>query len=495
MSLLLDALKKAEKAKDEAKRRAQAGTDPDETVMQVRTRNELPDISNPLEIHSEDIPGGAPQPEALSLVQDAYPPAQDPLSIADSPAPPTAAPRTAPADTARRGETRRDGGPASDPDPHAGQRAAAKNVFETKFREPNPRLPFQITMAFLGVFALGTVVYFWYQLRPPPSLVNTNPRPPADEKLVVSGPPPAGAAPARPVAVQESGTIPGMPAKTAASGASAIPLTAPAAAAAPAAPVVPAAPVPAAQSPLAPAAAPTSKASPATRRASAAPADAGPARTPPKARAPANGSGPSAEPSKLSVRRETPAVNPKVQAGWIAYNKGDLATARANYQEVVRTEPTNRDALLGMAALEVRANRPAEAESYYQKLLEFNPRDPHAQAGLMALRAHMTDPVQAESRVKNLLAGDPEAHVLYFTLGNEYAQQRRWPEAQQAYFKAYSADPENPDFAYNLAVSLDHVRQPRLALEYYRRAIALAQQRSSNFDQTLARNRAQELAK
>ncbi len=71
MSLLLDALKKAEKTKDDAKRRAQPGADADETVVQVRTRNELPDISKPLEIHSEDIPGG---------IQ---------LAIQDSPAPDT----------------------------------------------------------------------------------------------------------------------------------------------------------------------------------------------------------------------------------------------------------------------------------------------------------------------------------------------------------------------------------------------------------------------
>jgi tetratricopeptide (TPR) repeat protein len=184
-----------------------------------------------------------------------------------------------------------------------------------------------------------------------------------------------------------------------------------------------------------------------------------------------------------------------VEVAWRAYNQGDLEAARSSYQEALREEPSNRDALLGMAALEVRANRPELAAAYYQKVLEANPRDPHAQAGLLALRAEITDPVQAESRVKSLLANDPEAHVLYFTLGNEYAQQGRWPEAQQAYFKAFSADPDNPDFSYNLAVSLDHIRQPKRALEYYRRAIALAQQRSSSFDQALARNRAQELAR
>jgi len=199
--------------------------------------------------------------------------------------------------------------------------------------------------------------------------------------------------------------------------------------------------------------------------------------------------------SKLSVNRGAPEVNPKINAGWLAYNQGDLKAARAHYLDMLRDEPANRDALLGMAAIEVRANRLEQAANYYQSVLQSSPRDPYAQAGLLALRAQLSDPVQTESRVKNLLTSDPEAQILYFSLGNQYAQQERWPEAQQAYFKAFSAEPENPDFAYNLAVSLDHVRQPKLALEYYRRALSLAQQRSSSFDQTLARSRVQELTR
>ncbi len=483
MSLLLDALKKAEKAKDDAKRRLQSDTDPDETVMQVRTRNELPDISSPPETHAEDVPGGdsGTQTEAYSLVPDAFSTAPASRAVrAPPPAQPAAARRPADEEAPPRRKTVSSSDAAA-PDPVISQRAAAKNVFETKFREPNPKLPFYITMALLGAFALGTVVYFWYQLRPPPPLVNTSAKPPPDEKKIVAEQQPAGTTASRAEnPARQSPAIPGLPEQASV-------------AAGPVASVVaPSAPPPRS------APAPGVNAAPLPQQAKVA-APQGPTGSP-RAATPATGSPERAsrrpaQQSKLSVHRAAPVVNPKLQAGWMAYNQGDLAVARANYQDVLLDEPTNRDALLGMAALEVRANRPAEAESFYQKLLEVNPRDPHAQAGLLALRAHLTDPVQAESRVKSLLAGNPEAHVLYFTLGNEYAQQQRWPEAQQAYFKAFSADPENPDFAYNLAVSLDHVRQPRLALEYYRRAISLAQQRSSNFDQNLARNRVQELSR
>ena len=53
--------------------------------------------------------------------------------------------------------------------------------------------------------------------------------------------------------------------------------------------------------------------------------------------------------------------------------------------------------------------------------------------------------------LKQLIAREPSAY-LYFTLGNIYADQNRWPDAQQAYFQAHHLQPDNPDYAYNLAV-------------------------------------------
>jgi tetratricopeptide (TPR) repeat protein len=187
-------------------------------------------------------------------------------------------------------------------------------------------------------------------------------------------------------------------------------------------------------------------------------------------------------------------VHPKVEAAYAAYLVGDLAAARTDYQAALRDDSGNRDALLGLAAIDVRSGRFESAEGIYLRLLQNDPRDAHAQAALIALRASRLDPLATESRVKTLLAADPDAEVLHFTLGNQLAQQGRWAEAQSAYFKAFAADAENADFAYNLAVSLDHLRQSKLALDYYRRAIALAEKRSASFDVAAARNRVAQLA-
>src|SRR5262249_22617720 len=124
----------------------------------------------------------------------------------------------------------------------------------------------------------------------------------------------------------------------------------------------------------------------------------------------------------VTPARAEPQVNPKVEAGYAAYQSGDAEAARKEYQQALGDDPANRDALLGLAALDVKAGRLEAAEATYLRLLQANPRDAAAQAALVALRAGRTDPLASESRVRTLLAGDPGAHPLQFALGNLLAQ-------------------------------------------------------------------------
>src|SRR5262249_1590667 len=109
---------------------------------------------------------------------------------------------------------------------------------------------------------------------------------------------------------------------------------------------------------------------------------------------------------------------------------------------------------------------------HYLQVLESDPRNAAAQSGLISLLGR-ADPTAAEARLKQLISREPSA-FLYFTLGNLYADQSQWAGAQQAYFQAHHLDPGNPNYVYNLAVGLEHVSQPKLALGFYRRAVQLA---------------------
>ena len=201
---------------------------------------------------------------------------------------------------------------------------------------------------------------------------------------------------------------------------------------------------------------------------------------------------PAAEPAIKVARASRPAqVNPALQNGFGAYQRGDMAGARQSYQSVLRGDANNRDALLGMAAVATHDNQPEQAAATYLRLLEIDPNDGDALAGLAAVR--QSDPNQAERNLRRVVERQPDAASALFELGNLSARQNRWPEAQQYYFRAYTAAPNNADYAFNLAVGLDRLNQGRLALTYYQRALELAGAGSVGFEREAAAVRVREL--
>ena len=193
-------------------------------------------------------------------------------------------------------------------------------------------------------------------------------------------------------------------------------------------------------------------------------------------------------------RQSTPdKLHPRLARAYDAWRSGNLAAAKRDYQSVLKSEPRNRNALLGLGAIAVRDGRWDDASEYYAALLRVNPRDSIAQAGLIGVHENV-DPLRGESQIKLLLREEPEAAHLHFTLGNMYAAQQRWGEAQSAYFDAYRMESDNPDYTYNLAVSLDQLGKGGAAADYYRLALELAANNGAVFDQPSVRDRLLKLA-
>ena len=207
---------------------------------------------------------------------------------------------------------------------------------------------------------------------------------------------------------------------------------------------------------------------------------------------PANAPAPKDSAIRIRQSTATNQVNPLLGKAYQSFIAGDIETSQQQYHKMLQQEPNNRDALLGMAAIALSRKQTGQSAAYYGKLLELDPADPDALAGLISLQGQ-TDPVQSESRLKKILAQNPQANAVHFALGNLYSQQSRWAEAQQAFFRAYSSAPGNADYAYNLAVSLDHLNQGKPALDYYQRALALGQSGPANFDKASVHNRVKEL--
>jgi len=338
-------------------------------------------------------------------------------------------------------------------------RSAASAVFAAKQRVQKRRPIIIGVLGLLALSAAGAYGYYQYALiGKPASFVPVQPLPTPVAQA------PLAAAPA---------TVP-VPA------AAPVPVPAPATAAAPA----PAASVPLAAAPLA------DKPAPAVPRA---PRDGAPAVRTERTVRTVRAAPPAAPAEAIAVLRNgaSSQVNPVLNDAYRAFMAGDTTAARGHYQRVLRQEADNRDALMGMAAIAISRGQAAEAGAFYARLLELDPTDAEAGTGLASIER--SDPAQAESRLKKVLAASPNTASAHFALGNVYSQQSRWNEAQQAYFNAFAAAPGNADYAFNLAVSLERLGQEKLALDYYQKALLLAQQGGSNVNQVTVRERIRQL--
>ena len=459
MSLLMDALKKAELAKRQGQGETAGDASGQDTTAGLMLEP-MADSSPPASASAENL-----SPEALAsrleeidtqflaeareaaaarLKAQATAPSPAAIESSTEQAATNRSARTPGAQEARRPQTES----AAPQD-----RSAAQNVFAAKQADkPSGRKnAFAITVGAVTVLAVcGIGGYFWWQLQPKAPLVASRPPPTAMPAPAVT--PPAAVPPAPTIAA-----APGAPTAAPATGASAAPGPG----------------IPAAADKEDDDVAPT-----------AAKAPTAPRRTRPA---------PVAEPDADSPVRVTKAplkVNPSLLRGFEAFNRGDLEQAQLEYERAQKSDPRNTDALHGLAAIAVRQGRHEQADLLYRRIAEADPQDTVAVSALVNNRSQI-DPGAAESRLKSLSAAQPDLAAPQFALGNLYARQGRWNEAQQAYFRAYNAEQDNPDILYNLAISLEHMRQNKLAAQYYALAVAAAQNHRSSFDPAQAAARLQ----
>lgn len=417
MSLLMDALRKAEEQKQSLA--GPGGTAREDGGLALEPiAAAAPDVSR-------RDPGSDALPELPARLEDLD---EQFLAHASSPPPKGTRATSRPAKEPASAPT-----PAPAPD-HATDvaRASARMVFEAK-QPPADKNSFAIVVGLATLIAvIGIGGYVWWEMQPKGGLVtigapapNTPPAlpvaPPAALQLPVNPAPAVAPAPT----LAESAAIPTLPAEEAV-------------------------------------------AASATWR----PAVAPPPSPPPAAAKPE---------SPIRLTTSVLKTDPLLERAWQAFNQGEFDLARANWQKVFAADPRNASALHGLAALAQQRQQPDTAADYYLRALEIDPKDALALSALVSLKAPV-DVRQMESRMKSLLVEQPESPYLNFALGNLYARELRWAEAQQAFFRAHAADPPNPDYLFNLAVSLDQLHKPQLAAQYYNQALAAAARQPAGFD-------------
>lgn len=175
-----------------------------------------------------------------------------------------------------------------------------------------------------------------------------------------------------------------------------------------------------------------------------------------------------------------------------AYRSGNDALAMQRYNQVLEIDRGNRNALLARAAIHIHGGNSAAAIEDYRTLLLANPKDSLAMTSLLAVASF--SPRETETQLKLMIREEPESPHLNFALANVYGAQNRWREAQGHYYKALQYNPDDPNYAYNLAVSLEHISQPAVAVSYYRRALENYDKGLATFSRELVDRRLEKLA-
>jgi len=205
------------------------------------------------------------------------------------------------------------------------------------------------------------------------------------------------------------------------------------------------------------------------------------------------------EPVEIATTAPALSVTPSEKSDVIArllaeakrdYDEGNLAGAEVTFRKILSDDSNNLNAMKGLAMVASETGRYRLAASVYLKVLDLKPDDAIAISELISLHARQPDYRLTEQRLKSLIGRVPSHDDrIFFALGNFYAEQGRWIEAQESYFRAFGADSGNPDYAFNLAVSLEYLNRQDIALNYYRTAQELAANSPHSFDNSVLTSR------
>ena len=172
---------------------------------------------------------------------------------------------------------------------------------------------------------------------------------------------------------------------------------------------------------------------------------------------------------KISANTKIADKDVWLKQAYQAYQRGDDEAALLKYNQVLDIDPENRNALLARAAIAIQNGDSVSAIKDYQTLLVANPKDSLAMSSLISTTS--ISPQKSETQLKLMIRDEPDSPYLNFVLANIYGTQNRWQEAQSLYFKALENNPNDPNYAYNLAVSLEHIEKPKVAISYYEKAL------------------------
>lgn len=170
-------------------------------------------------------------------------------------------------------------------------------------------------------------------------------------------------------------------------------------------------------------------------------------------------------------------------------NENNTAAALVSLERSLRTDPNNAESLLFLGQLYGASGEYTRAEQYLRRAVEVltgqAAEDPERTEHLLearnSLAAALTNTGHAQEAVTQLqqVVGDMHyrpQHLAQGNLGRAYLALRRFPEAQAAFDRAVSLQPNDCNDRYHLGLALLRMNEQGRALEAFDRALATTAQ-------------------
>jgi len=167
-----------------------------------------------------------------------------------------------------------------------------------------------------------------------------------------------------------------------------------------------------------------------------------------------------------AIERDTLILKAR-QTSW----KGNYDEATAIYKQLIKENPKDIEALIGLATVLSWQKKYQESSAVYQKVREMRPDIPDGELGLLRLRAWKGEHATAEEGLKALHSKHPERFDILMLLGQVTAWQKKYQASVEYYKKALSIHPENPEAIKGLATTYKWMKNTKEGIKLYEKIL------------------------
>lgn len=157
------------------------------------------------------------------------------------------------------------------------------------------------------------------------------------------------------------------------------------------------------------------------------------------------------EAAEASLARATANGGPEGELaalrGRARLQRGDPAGARAELERALTLDPHSARARHDLGALLLSLGETEAARAQFQALDDIRPGDPQAQLGLAAVALQEERPAEAVRLLEGLVRRQPELLIAHLNLAVAYEGMRNWARALEHYETALAGTPPDPDAA------------------------------------------------